>query len=164
MSKSFIPSIITSVRIIIAPIFFISFLNQQFFLSLTVLIIAGLSDILDGYIARQMDSTSNEGAYLDVIADFIFITACISAFVVKGWYNPLIILLIIAMFTLFISTSNLEKPVYDPFGKYLGGFLFLMIYLTFLFPEMIIREIMLILLILISIFSVFFRLKYIHEN
>lgn len=67
----YIPNIITTIRIILSlailttiplsPLFFILYFT------------CGLSDLLDGYIARKTKSTSKLGANLDGLADFIFI-------------------------------------------------------------------------------------------
>lgn len=40
-------------------------------------IVAGLSDMLDGFIARKTDTVSRFGAVLDTIADFVFVTVCL---------------------------------------------------------------------------------------
>ena len=75
-----------------------------------------------------------------------------------GWYDPLIMGLIITMFLLFVATSGLKKPVYDPLGKYLGAYLMLMILISLIFPELVIRQFLLILLIIICLTSVLTRL------
>ena len=40
-------------------------------------IAAGLSDMLDGFVARKTDTVSMLGARLDTIADFVFVVACL---------------------------------------------------------------------------------------
>jgi CDP-diacylglycerol--glycerol-3-phosphate 3-phosphatidyltransferase len=40
-------------------------------------IAAGLSDMLDGFVARKTDTVSNLGERLDTIADFVFVVACL---------------------------------------------------------------------------------------
>ncbi len=40
-------------------------------------IAAGLSDMLDGFVARKTDSVSNLGARLDTIADFVLVVVCL---------------------------------------------------------------------------------------
>lgn len=130
-----------------------------------IIIIAGLTDVLDGHIARKIDKTSDKGAYLDVTADFILILSCFCSFILKDWYDPIILLLIIIMFFLFITTSGLKKPVYDPVGKYLGGYLMLMIFISLLLPEIEIRIILTILLATICIISMISRFTvFLREN
>ena len=38
---------------------------------------AGLSDMLDGFVARKTDTVSKLGARLDTIADFVFVLVCL---------------------------------------------------------------------------------------
>ena len=40
-------------------------------------IAAGLSDMFDGFVARQTDTASKLGARLDTIADFVFVVVCL---------------------------------------------------------------------------------------
>ena len=40
-------------------------------------IAAGLSDMLDGFMARKTDTASELGARLDTIADFVFVAVCL---------------------------------------------------------------------------------------
>jgi len=162
--QSYIPNILTSVRFVAAPLFFYTFLNDLFLISVSILVLALITDVLDGYIARKLDVTSDMGAYLDVTSDFVLIVACFLAYVIKGWYDPLILLLIIAMFLLFVATSGLKKPVYDPLGKYLGGYLMLMILISILFPEFVVRQILFIVLILICLTSVLTRFFFIRRS
>lgn len=156
--KSHIPNGLTSIRFIGGPLFFYGFLNDLFLVSLIILVLSGVTDALDGYIARKMGTSSDRGAYLDVTADFVFIIICFLAYIIQGWYDPLILVLIITMFLLFVATSGLEKPVYDPIGKYLGAYLMLMIFISLILPETIIRQVLSILLILICLTSVLTRL------
>ncbi|CDG64374.1 MAG: CDP-diacylglycerol---glycerol-3-phosphate 3-phosphatidyltransferase [Methanobacterium sp.] len=155
--KSHIPNYLSLSRIIIAPIFIYTFINGWYLFSLMIVIFSGVTDILDGYIARKMDVTSDVGAYFDGISDFIFILACFLVYTFNGWYDPLVLLLIIIMFGMFIGTSGLKKLVYDPVGKYLGAYLMVMIFLSILSPEMKVRQVLLILLLILSLASVISR-------
>jgi phosphatidylglycerophosphate synthase len=158
LNKSQIPNGISSIRFIAALLFFYAFLNDLFLISAFILVIAGITDVLDGYIARKMDVTSNIGSYLDVISDFVLIISCFFAYVIMGWYDPLILILIISLFILFIGTSGLKKPVYDPVGKYLGAYLMGMIFISLLFPEPVYRQILQIILVIFCSVSVISRL------
>jgi CDP-diacylglycerol--glycerol-3-phosphate 3-phosphatidyltransferase len=67
----YIPNLITIIRIILSLVILTTIpLSPSFFI---LYFICGLSDILDGYIARKTKSTSKLGANLDGLADFIFI-------------------------------------------------------------------------------------------
>ncbi|HMK53397.1 MAG TPA: CDP-alcohol phosphatidyltransferase family protein [Methanobacteriaceae archaeon] len=158
LKKYYMPSAVTLLRLLAAPLFLYLFFDNQYVLSLIILILAGFTDLLDGYLARKMNATSNMGAYLDVTVDFILIMTCFMAFVIKGWYDPLILLIIVAMFILFVATSGLKKPVYDPVGKYLGAFLMGMIFLSIIFYWDSLWNVLSVLIALFSIISVGSRL------
>lgn len=65
-----IPNFLTVIRIICAIIIlFVPFLSLPFFY---LYFVGGLTDILDGYIARRFEVTSQFGAVLDSIADTFF--------------------------------------------------------------------------------------------
>ncbi|AXV39824.1 CDP-alcohol phosphatidyltransferase family protein [Methanobacterium sp. BAmetb5] len=155
--KSHIPNFLSAIRIIVAPIFIYTFTSGLYLVSLMIIIFTGVTDAMDGYIARKIGATSDIGAYLDVISDFIFILACFLAYTINDWYDPLVLLLIIIMFCMFIGTSGLKKPVYDPVGKYLGAYLMVMIFLSILSPEILVRQILLILLLILCLVSVISR-------
>ena len=69
-----IANIITCCRILgsVLLLFYPAF-SVEFYV---IYIICGLSDMIDGTIARKTNSTSNFGAKLDTIADFVFVFVC----------------------------------------------------------------------------------------
>ncbi len=64
-----IPNLLTFLRLALIPIFAILLYYQHFGWALLVFFVAGLSDSLDGYIARHFNQESNLGRILDPIAD-----------------------------------------------------------------------------------------------
>ena len=65
---------ITSIRIICSiALLFCAVLSPAFYV---LYISAGLTDIADGWVARKTNTTSEFGAKLDTIADFIFFVIC----------------------------------------------------------------------------------------
>lgn len=64
-----IPNLITLLRIILVPIIVILLIQGSFLKALIVFVVAGLSDALDGFLARVMNQQTVLGAYLDPIAD-----------------------------------------------------------------------------------------------
>ena len=64
-----IPNSITIARILLVPLTVWLLISQAYDWAFVVFILAGLSDGIDGYIARRMHSQSDLGAYLDPLAD-----------------------------------------------------------------------------------------------
>jgi cardiolipin synthase len=76
-----IPNILTLVRILLTPLFIILLLRRLFPQGLLVFALAGVSDGLDGFIARYFNQRTQLGAYLDPLADKLLL---VSAFVALG--------------------------------------------------------------------------------
>jgi len=75
MSLRWIPNAICLVRIVlVAPIVW-TLVSEQFDTALVLVIVAGASDGLDGYLAKTFDWRTRLGGLLDPIADKLLITA-----------------------------------------------------------------------------------------
>jgi CDP-diacylglycerol--glycerol-3-phosphate 3-phosphatidyltransferase len=73
-----LPNRLSIIRILFIPliVFFISTQDDGLLLAACLLfIIAGITDGLDGYLARRMSLTSRLGLYLDPIADKLLVTS-----------------------------------------------------------------------------------------
>jgi cardiolipin synthase len=67
-----IPNLLTFIRFILVPVFIYSFYNytdNHYLIPLTIFIFAGLTDILDGYIARKYNQITKLGKLMDPLAD-----------------------------------------------------------------------------------------------
>src|SRR5271157_3416013 len=80
-----LPNSITFVRIVIIPVFVTALIYKRYNYALFLFIGAGVSDLLDGLLARITDQKTLLGAFLDPLADkFLLITSFI-LFSVYGW-------------------------------------------------------------------------------
>jgi cardiolipin synthase len=70
-----LPNFITLTRMAIIPFFVLAVIDHDFKLAVWTFIVAGLTDTLDGYLARKLHARSLIGAYLDPIADKLLLTA-----------------------------------------------------------------------------------------
>jgi CDP-diacylglycerol--glycerol-3-phosphate 3-phosphatidyltransferase len=85
--KRILPNLITSLRIMLSvALAFLPLLSPLF---LSIYLLAGLSDMLDGYFARRWGVSSKMGAYLDSAADFILCAVLLyrflPAYAWPGW-------------------------------------------------------------------------------
>jgi cardiolipin synthase len=64
-----LPNFITLIRLAALPFFLVSIADGRFDIALALFVAAGLSDGVDGYLARRFEMQSALGAYLDPIAD-----------------------------------------------------------------------------------------------
>lgn len=80
-------NMITIFRILLIPVylaFFYSSSDNNILFSGLIFIVAGISDILDGYIARKYDMTTKLGTVLDPVADKLMMFTILISFVSKG--------------------------------------------------------------------------------
>lgn len=70
-----IPNLLTLARIAVCPILVLLLHNGNYELALMLFLAAGLTDALDGYIAKRFDCISNFGAVLDPVADKLLIAS-----------------------------------------------------------------------------------------
>ena len=75
---------ITLLRIALIPVFLILAYQELRWLALIVFILASLSDLLDGYIARHYHQITNFGKFMDPLADKMLVLAAMCFFVEKG--------------------------------------------------------------------------------
>lgn len=79
-----LPNLITFFRILLIPVFVFLLIRGNNLFAFGVLVTAGLSDALDGFIARTWDFKTETGAYLDPIADkLLFISSFATLSVLK---------------------------------------------------------------------------------
>jgi len=77
-----IPNLVSSVRILIAPLLFFFAFRQMEYWFLGALIFSGLTDVLDGMLARKLNLITPLGAHLDSWGDFtIYSTMAICAWI-----------------------------------------------------------------------------------
>ena len=101
----FIPNIITCLRIL-ASLLILFVPNKWFF---PLYFFAGLTDMLDGWLARKMSWTSPFGTFLDSLADLLFFLA--SSFSSLGRVNSSAHSLYFLCDRLF-SFSSVHKSAY----------------------------------------------------
>ena len=65
----YIPNLLTLARIGLVPWLVVLLQKQQFTLSLLVFIVAGITDALDGFIAKRFNAETYLGSLLDPLAD-----------------------------------------------------------------------------------------------
>jgi cardiolipin synthase len=81
-----VPNIITMVRILATPLFVIFILSNSYGRAMAVFVLAGLSDMADGYIARNFKQKSPLGALLDPLADKLLMTA---SYLTLGYFEKI---------------------------------------------------------------------------
>jgi cardiolipin synthase len=114
-----IPNFLSFLRIALVPVFLWFLLEEMFVSAITVLAIAGLTDFLDGYLARKLNQTTKLGKMLDPVADRLYIFATLLALSATGyvpwWLSGLVILrdvLMLISLPVLASVGHRSLPVH----------------------------------------------------
>ena len=83
-----IPNIITLARIILVPVIVWAIASNQMEIAFAVFVIAGVSDAVDGFLAKRFNMTSELGALLDPLADKALL---VSIFVALGIWGAVLL-------------------------------------------------------------------------
>lgn len=105
-----LPNILTLFRLLLIPGFvslFFSRLSNNLIYSILIFLTAGVTDILDGYIARKYNLTTKLGVVLDPLADKLMIITVLACLAIKK-YIPLWILVVIFIKELFMILAGIR--------------------------------------------------------
>ncbi|RAI41790.1 CDP-alcohol phosphatidyltransferase family protein [Rhodoplanes roseus] len=110
-----LPNIVTIVRILLVPVLVWAIAAGEMRLAFLLFVAAGVSDAVDGFLAKRFGMTTDFGAHLDPLADKMLI---IAIFVGLGWFGriPLwLVILVVSRDIMIIGavtlTMLLGKPI-----------------------------------------------------
>jgi cardiolipin synthase len=116
-----VPNTLTILRILSIPVFVIFLLYDRLFVALLIFIGAGITDGLDGLIARVYHQRTPTGAYLDPIADKLMLTTSFIVLAVLGiipsWLTVIVIardvIILLGIIVLHLTSHQVEiKPIF----------------------------------------------------
>src|SRR5271163_287896 len=90
-----VPNQLTFLRLAFLPVFLIAIEYERYALALGILVAAGISDALDGLLARGLNQKTPLGAYLDPIADKLLLSSSYFVLALKGriaWWLAIMVL------------------------------------------------------------------------
>ncbi len=111
-----LPNFITIGRILLVPITVWLIISGEFSLAFVAFVVAGVSDGVDGFIARKLNQRSELGAYLDPIADKALL---VSIYVSLGFLQFLpawLVILVVTRDVLIVGAVVLAWVVNKPMG------------------------------------------------
>lgn len=89
-----VPNLLTMLRFVLIPFIFLEIMNENYINAFIILTISGITDILDGYIARKFNFITDFGKLIDPLADKATQVCVLLALALKD-ILPLWILLIV---------------------------------------------------------------------
>src|SRR6516225_10620323 len=110
-----IPNIITLGRILLVPIVVWAIASNQMEIAFAVFVIAGVSDAVDGFLAKRFNMASELGAMLDPLADKALLVSIYMALGIWGAVPRWIVILVVSrdfmIVTAVIVSWLFDKPV-----------------------------------------------------
>ena len=129
--KKHIANIITGLRIVLSlPLLFVPLSSAWFYV---FYLLCGLSDMVDGTVARRMGSASAFGAKLDTVSDFVFMIVALIKFMpylhiptwLWAWIGIIATIKICGAILGFVRTGKITFP-HTVLNKVTGLLLFLL--------------------------------------
>ncbi len=119
-----LPNLLTAARLTLAPYLFLLMFRHQYRTIIPLFIIIGVTDVVDGFLARRFRASSRLGAYLDPIADKVLLSGTFLVLALTGaieWWLAAVVLgrdliILAAAGVLYLATSRRNFPP-SPWGK-----------------------------------------------
>ena len=127
-----IPNIISLFRILLITPFVVFFLNRDYIVAAVILVVSGISDFLDGVIARRFHQESELGKILDPLADKLTLIAVgVCLIFIEPFVLPLMIIMVTKDLLMLVGGSIVIKQgVIPPKSKWYGKLSTVLFYVT----------------------------------
>jgi cardiolipin synthase len=118
-----VPNQLTFLRLGFLPFFIISIHYRRYDVALGILILAGLTDGLDGLLARSLNQKTALGAYLDPIADKLLLSSSFLVLALEGKIRWWLATLVLSRDVLLLTSAAVILVVvgYRPFPPSVFG-------------------------------------------
>ncbi|MDR0744355.1 MAG: CDP-alcohol phosphatidyltransferase family protein [Holosporales bacterium] len=168
--KQHVPNALSFFRLLLSPVFFALLQNKsQNEILLVIILIIGITDFLDGYLARKFKVSSKFGEILDPLADKIFLnTACWGVYLYKCHTAQMLALsciltvrdIILVLGGLFSMVNGFNKKLSPIFlSKFCTTFMFILFIISITSPSSIIQLILSNIAIVLIIITSYFYIK-----
>ena len=110
-----LPNLVTVARLLMTPLAVMMIISQRFLPAFLIFILAGVSDAIDGFIAKNFDLRTELGAYLDPLADkALLISIYVSLAIYAGlpaWIAVTVVSRDVMILVAVLVSWLLDKPV-----------------------------------------------------
>jgi cardiolipin synthase len=101
-------------------------------LAFPIFLVACITDVLDGILARFLNSATKKGAALDATADYLLVSVGFFYYISLDLVSPLLLAVMTISFLQYILTFKI--PIKDHMGKYVGTILYILLAAMILSP------------------------------
>ena len=158
-----LPNLVTSLRLVCAPVLILLLLRSQFKAALGVVLLAGLTDWFDGFAARRMGTSGRAGVILDPLADktllvTLFVTLGVLG-LLPGWMlalavgRDLVIVIGAALLRIFRNIRKFTPSILGKVSTFFQIVFVLLVLIDAAFPNRLFRGLMDIALVCTAVFT-----------
>jgi len=120
----YLPNLLTAARLALTPYLFWLMVRHEYRTIIPWFIVIGVTDVVDGFLARRFQASSRLGAYLDPIADKVLLSGTFLVLALTGametWLAVVVlgrdVLILAAAGVLYLATGRRNFPP-SPWGK-----------------------------------------------
>src|SRR5580698_6026850 len=118
-----VPNQLTFLRLGFLPFFIMLVFYRRFSWALAILVVAALTDGMDGLLARSLNQKTALGAYLDPIADKLLLSSSFAVLAYEGQIRWWLTILVLGRDVLILTTASviLVAVGYRPFPPSIYG-------------------------------------------
>ena len=109
-----IPNLITLGRILLVPVVVWAIASGAMWIAFVLFLAAGVSDAVDGFLAKRFDMTTELGAYLDPLADKALIVSIYLTLGINGLIPRWLVILVVSRDILIVGGIMLSWLVGNP--------------------------------------------------
>ena len=109
-----IPNLITLGRILLVPVVVWAIASGAMWIAFVLFVVAGVSDAVDGYLAKRFHMTTELGAYLDPLADKALIVSIYLTLGINGLIPRWLVILVVSRDILIVGGIMLSWLVGSP--------------------------------------------------
>ena len=109
-----IPNLITIGRLIIVPFVIMMIMQERWAAAFVLFVVAGVSDAVDGFIARNFDMRSELGSYIDPLADKSLLVSIYVSLAVVGAIPSWLAIVIVSRDAMIVSAVLLSLVMSRP--------------------------------------------------
>jgi cardiolipin synthase len=109
-----IPNLITMGRILLVPVVVWAITADRMLVAFVLFLAAGVSDAVDGFLAKRFNMTSELGAYLDPLADKTLIVSIYVALGIAGTIPGWLVILVVSRDIMIVGAVMLSWLIGSP--------------------------------------------------
>ena len=109
-----VPNLLTIARILMVPLLIWLIISGNFRFAFAIFVMAGITDAVDGFIAKNYDSVTELGAYLDPLADKVLLVSIYVVLGLQGFLPDWLVILVVSRDVMIVGAVILSWLVGKP--------------------------------------------------